>query len=264
MGADAISEFRSVCNKMSEEIIKPFTAQKEHIYVDADLIYDYRLGALLALIRSEEDFNYVWENLDAYATAPSLTVTKFFPKLGITEEDLDKVIKNPEYFNFLTAAAPPSQFMEDVESVIRVFNTLNESREVKNPVKFHINQRQIKIHPHYKRGIIETIHNIDKSIIVDFTEYPTWFDVPETFLEQQDFICVYDLKEFLTEGTTSQKLLSAVPSKLMKSNILTLLQSDKDFPKVEDFVNLKVLMEVMCDKFTFIPKTIRKEGIVNG
>ena len=260
----AVEEFRSVCDKLSMDLMKPYMAQKKNIYVDADLIYDYRLGALMALTNGEDQYNYVMDNLQGYLDGRTLDCTRYFPKLGLTEADLDRMIADPKYFIFLTAASPASNFLDDLDMIIRIFNTLNQSKEVTDPIKITINQRRIKIHDVHKAGIRSRIHSIDPTVQVDFTEFPSWYQINEKLLAAQDFICVYDMLEFLHEGTVSQKLLSAVPSKLMHADILTLFQSDKQFPTDDDFKNLKTIMECMCDKFSFISKSLRKEGIING
>ena len=261
---DAMAEFKSVCDKLSMDLMKPFTAQKKNIYVDADLIYDYKLGALMALTRNEADYKYVVNNIRGYLNGRTLDCARFFPELGVTEEDLDRMISDPKYFIFITAAAPASRFLDDIETIIKIFNTLNESKEVKEPITLTINQRKIKIHDVHKAGIIQRIQRVDPRVRVRFTEFPSWFKVNEKLLEDQDFICVYDMIEFLHEGTVSQKLISEVPSRLMKTDIVTLFQSDKALPTNDDFMNLKTIMECMCDKFSFINKTIREGGLING
>lgn len=253
---DAQAEFMSFCEKMSDEVVKPFTDQKEFIYIDSDLLYNYRLGAVMSQIRGEEDYKYVQEHIQEYLEAPTLECAKFFPKFNLTEEDLDKIIKNPEYFVFMNAAAPTTTFLKDLEMVIRIINSINRSRETKRPLKITINQRKIEIHPYYKSGLKKLIHDIDNTIVVDFVKFPSWFEVPEEFLRKQDYLFVYDMIEFLQQGSVSQKLMGEVPSALTNAAIITLLQSDSLVPTEEGFTNLKAILECMCDKFTFIPKTI--------
>lgn len=259
------NEFKQLCGKMSEEMMKPFMAQKENIYIDADLLYDYRLGAVMALIQGEEDYNYVMQHVQEYLDAPTLECAKFFPKLGLTEQKLDEVIADPKYFVFISAAAPATQLLgEDLETLIRLFNTINQSKEVTRPLHLTINQRHIKIHEVYKKAIRERIWKVDPSVVIDFTEYKTWADVPERTIECQDFLGVYDMIEFLREGTNSQKLISAVPPRLTRCNICTLLQSDHDNPTADEFHNLRLMMECMCAQFTFKPKTLLNEELRNG
>jgi len=261
---DAQAEFKAMCDSLSSELVKPFTVQKENIYIDSDLLYNYRLGALLALTRDESDYLHIIKHLHEYLEAPTLECTKFFPDLGLSEADLDKVIDDPKYFVFLNAAAPATLFVKDLETVIRIFNTTNQSRETTRPLHITINQRRVKMHIVHQKALIETIHTFDPSVVVEFTEYKSWFEVPTSVIECQDFLCVYDMVEFLKEGTNSQKILASVPPKMAKCNIATLLQSDVPNPTVEHFENLRVMLEVMCNKFSFRPKTLLNEELING
>ena len=258
---DAKQEFRSLCDQMSKEIVKPFLAQKEHIYVDADLLYDYRFGAVLALTRNEEQFNYVMQQLPQYLAARDLYVAKYFPELNLTDEKIEETIRDPKYFTFMSAAAPATDFLPNVEQIIRIFNTINESKEVTRPIVITINQRTIELHPVYRKAIKDLVAKIDPSVVVEYTSYKSWFEVPSGLIECQDFMCVYDMIEFLKEGTNSQKALAQVPSKLSRCCIVAPWQTDVENPKPEHFMNLKVMLEVMCNQFSFINRTIRqKEG----
>lgn len=258
-------EFRQLCDKMSEEMMKPFTTQKDNIYIDSDLLYDYRLGAVMALIHDEQDFNYVMSHVGEYLSAPTLECAKFFPDLKLTDQMLDDVIVDPKYYVFMNAAAPATEFMgKDFETLIRLFNTINQSKEITHPIHITINQRKIEIHNIYKKAIRERVMRVDPTIEVEFTNYKSWFDVPEATIKDQDFLCVYDMVEFLKEGTNSQRLLSKVPSDLMRCSICTLLQSDHANPSVDEFNNFRLMMECMCNRFSFKPKTLLNEGLRNG
>ena len=261
---DTKQEFVDLCDKMSKEIVQPFLRPKEHIYVDSDLLYYYRLGAMIGLTKTEQQFNYVVSHVQDYIKAPSLDCARFFPEMGLTDEMLDKFIQAERFFNFVSAAAPASDFIDNLDKIILAMNTVNTSKEVKEPLTITINQRTIPIHPVYKRGIVNRVHSIDPRVNVEFVAYKSWYEVPPTLIEKQDFICVYDLGEFLREGTNSQKLLAEVPSKLSRCYIASLLQSDKPNPTPEQFTNLKAILEVMCDKFMFVEKTILNGELING
>lgn len=262
----AQNDFKSMCDQMSKEVLKPFLAQKEHIFIDSDLLYDYRLGAVLALTSNEEQYMYVVQNLPMYLNARDKLVSKYFPDLNITDELIEQIIRDSKYFTFISAASPATAFIDNIEKVIRIFNTINESKEVSRPITLTINQRTIDIHPVYKRGLTNRIASVDPSVVVNFTSYKSWFDVPEQLVACQDFLCVYDMIEFLKEGTPSQKAISSVPSKLSRCSIVTPWQSDVEDPLPEHFRNLKVMMEVMCNQFSFINRTLCKDGelITNG
>ena len=258
---DAQKEFREMCDQMSKEIVKPFLSQKEHIYIDSDLLYDYRLGAVMAFISNEQQYDYVVKQLPVYLNAKDNSTAKYFPELQLTDEQIEKMITDPNYYSFVSAAAPATKFVDGLSQVIRIFNTINESKEVNRPITITVNQRTIDLHPVYKKALMDKIASVDPSVVVNFTSYKSWYEVPGALIEHQDLICVYDMVEFLKENTNSQKAISAVPSKLARCSIIAPWQSDVDNPTPEHFRNLKVMLEVMCMQFTFINRTLRqKEG----
>ena len=263
MNDDVQHEIKNLCDDMAKDLNQAFLKQKENIYIDSDLLYYYRLGAILGLTRDEYQFNYVVDHIKDYLEAPTLDCARFFPELELTDKKLDEFIKDPKFYQFVSAAAPASNFIDNLDKVICIMNTLNEHAEVNRPLRVTINQRMIPIHPVYKRGIINRIRDIDPKVRVEFTSYPSWYDVPETMLAKQDFICVYDLSEFLHEGTTSQKMLSVYPSKLLDCSITAPLQSDVMYPTTEHFANTKAILELMCDKFSFFTKTILNGELIN-
>ena len=260
---DIQQELKNLCDDMTRELNASFFKQKQHVYIESDLLYNYRLGAMLGLTRNERDYNYVMDHIQDYLNAPTLACAKFFPEMGMTDEQLDKFIADPKYYQFICAASPATEFIDNLDKVIRIMNTLNQHAEVTQPITITINQRTIPIHPVYKRGIQTRIHETDPRVIVEYTSYPSWYEVPETLLHKQDFICVYDLSEFVHKGSIPEKMMEIYPSKLSDCSIAALLQSDKPAPTIEHFTNMRALMELVCDKFSFFPKTILNGEVIN-
>ena len=260
------ADFEEMCTRWSTEMMRPLVKQKEFIYIDADILFDFKLGALISLMRNgEKDYKYILSKLDDYLAAPSLDCARFFPELGLTEEDLTNQMANPKYANVLAAIAPPTRFMAELGEMIRVINTINSSKESSRPLQVTINQRKLPLHKFTKDLLTENIHRADKNTKVEFVEFDSWFNVPKDLLSRQDIICVYDLKEFLAPGSVPQKLL-ADTNELAMSDILAISQSDLTGADLGlGMLNLRDVMEMFCEKFTFIRKTImRPEDIANA
>lgn len=251
------SETRQLCSKLADEVVRPLVTQKEFIYIDASFFLDFKVGALLSLIRREKiDYDYILQHLQEYLDAPTLECTKFFPKLNLTEQDLLDRMEAPEYNDVLSVITPPTKFLSEFGNIIRVLNTINQSKESSRPLKVTINQNLMTLNQYVRNNLTNAIHMIDSEIKVTFTEYRSWSEVPESVLEKQDVICVYNLRDFLREGTTSQKML-AETNKLSMTDIMAITQSDSSKEDLKlGLDNLKSVMEMMCDKFTFIHKTL--------
>lgn len=264
-------------NEVSNEVIKqdisdvtmaamrPLMQQREFMYIDLDLLYDFRLTALMAFIHGREDYDYMYQHLHEYLEAPTLEVCKFFPKLGVTESDLDDFIANPEYRMFFAALAIPTKFIKELQDIIKFVNTENESKETHRSLHITLNCRYKNLHPYIVGRVVDAIHKSDPNIKIELTEYRDWFEVPADLIKMQDMICVYDIRNFLETGTTSQKLLTEM-NELHNCSIVGLKVSDLGKEDTEiGVVNLQDVLSIMCKKFTLVDKSILSaEGIRNG
>jgi len=263
--ASVNNETLALCDKISKESMRPLVTQKEFVYVDAELLYDFRLAGLLSLIRNgASDYNYIMQHVKEYLDADTLECAKFFPELGITEADIDAVLADPEKSAIIAAIAPPTKLLHELGRCIMVLNTLNTSKETHRPIQLTINQSRVQIHNYLKKQIARVVHMDDPSVIIHFTSYPGWKTVPQEVLKNQDAIFIYDIKEFLLEGTNSQKALTT-DFGLGTVDIMALAQSDlneADTPK--GLSNMKMILSLFCTKFTFFKKTLLTKEINNG
>ena len=250
---------------LSMAAMRPFMTQREFMYVDLDLLYDMRLTALMAYIKGEEDQKYFFEHIPDYINAPTLEVCKFFPKLNVTEAMLDRILDDPEYKTVLAAMALPTNFMRELQDIIKFINTENESKETHRSLKITLNCRYKNLHPYIINRVVDLIHKSDPLVKVEVTEYRDWSEVPASLIKMQDMICVYDVRNFLSDGTTSQKLLTEM-NELSNCSIVGLKVSDLSKEDTEiGVVNLQDVISIMCKKFTLVNKTLLStEGLING
>ena len=245
--------------------MKPLMTQREFMYIDLDLLYDLRLSALLGFVKGEEDYKYIRKHVQQYLDAPTLEVCKFFPELKVKEEDLDDFINDPGYSTILAALALPTNFMRELQDIIKFINTENESKETHRSLKITLNCRYKNLHPYIINRVVDLIHKSDPLVKVEVTEYRDWSEVPASLIKMQDMICVYDVRNFLSDGTTSQKLLTEM-NELSNCSIVGLKVSDLSKEDTEiGVVNLQDVISIMCKKFTLVNKTLLStEGLING
>lgn len=249
---------------VSMAAMKPLMTQREFMYIDLDLLYDLRLSALLGFVRGQEDYDYIVQHIPEYLETPTLEVCKFFPKLGVTEEDLDNFINNPDYRAILAALALPTKFMKELQDIVKFINTENESKETHRSIKLTLNCRYKNLHPFIIHRIVDLIHKSDPGVRVEVTEYRDWFEVPAELIKTQDMICVYDVRNFLADGTVSQKLLTGM-NELSNCSIVGLKVCDLD--KEDENIgveNLQDVLSIMCKKFTLVNKSLLTMGGLNN
>ena len=269
MNNSAVSDevIQNDISSVAMEAMKPLMTQREFMYIDLDLLFDFRLSALMSFIKGPEDYNYIREHLMEYLDAPTLEVCKFFPKLGVKESDLDRFINSPvkEYKTFLAAAALPTKFLRELQDIIKFVNTENESKETHRSLKITLNNRYPDLHPYLINTVVSAIHAADPGVRVELTNYRNWAEVPESLLKLQDMICVYDVKGFLELGTSSQKLMMEM-HELANCSIVGLKVSDVGKEDTEvGLINLQDVLSIMCKKFSFVDKSLlNMEDLANG
>ena len=102
---------QSDISQVSMAAMKPLMTQREFMYIDLDLLYDFRLTALMAFIHGKEEYEYLYSHLQQYLETPTLEICKFFPKMNVKESDLDDFINNPVQ-GFLRSAGGSHQLHE--------------------------------------------------------------------------------------------------------------------------------------------------------
>lgn len=261
-------EFESMCNDAGKAIMQPYITQLENIYIDADLLYDFKLGALMAHIKNEKEYDYIVSKIPDYLQVYDLKCAEHFPEMHLTDADLERVINNPKYEKVLTCLTPRTTFMVDIERLLSIVRGINKNKETTKPVHLYINEGRHSLSVILKRQLTEYIRRLDSNVILEFTNFKSWYDVSERFIGNMDFIGVYDIVEFVKEGTPTQKLLSAVPSGFAKTSISALAQistilEEKDNAE-EVLRNTASVFSMMCDQFAFLKKSLITKDPDNG
>ena len=251
---DNRAETADLCDKISHEVMRPMLTQSEFVYIDVELIFDFMLTALLSKMPNEEKcYNYVIDHVKDYLAAPTLECAKFFPDLNLTDDQLRGVLRDPKYSAVLSAMILPTGFQQELGTIIRVLNTVNKSKETQRPLRFTINSSLMKLTPRLEKMVLSLLFSLDPSVEVKFTNFKDWSEVPEKLLVNQDLVCVYDIKDFMKEGSTFQKVLSK-SNDLSKTNILALENFDHD--STEAIFNFKAVMSMFCNDFNFFRKSL--------
>lgn len=245
---------------LSKEAVAPYVQQKEYIYIDVEMLYDFKLGAVIGLSRNKEEFDYIFKTLPEYLASSDFETAKHFPKCDLKEETLYKFLQDPVYNRLVSLTSPPTSLIEDLRDVIAGYNTVNTSKETKRPLKITINQTIIKLHQEAKDRLVDYIKSIDPHIQVRFTEY-TWDTIPKEEIITYDLMIVYDIVEFLRENTVSQHAL-AIDKSLSQTTITTYKRINTNCTDKEDqaIANFVAIMSMLCDNFIVLDKALITKG----
>lgn len=257
------SETSRLISQAADRILEPFTTQKENIYIDSDMLYDYLFGVLMLQVKSQKQYDYVMSRLQEYSTSSEKDITKVFPDLGITTEEFASCMKDETCLKYTAVLAPPTGLLMELADMIVSINTYNKSKDVKTPVKMYINQRIVPMPSQIRKKLVAYLRAADPTLQIIYTDYKTWDEVPTELIKKLDFIGVGDMIDFTRQGTNSQKLLQE-PGSLSNAIVFAHPVCDDDITDPEErkeaLANFCNVMQVMFAKFIYTTRTIHREG----
>lgn len=254
MDTDEQRSISSMMNDICKDIVAPYVRPKERIFIDIETLYDFKLGALIAL-RAEDSYDYIMSRIDEYLKAYDLEIAKHFPDLNISEEMINAFIADPYNQETLSLLAPPRAILEDLEDVIRGINTFNTSKERTEPLKITINQSTFRISDRAKDRLTDYILSIDPLIDIEYTEY-TWQDIPKDVLTSFDVMIIYDIASFVS--MESKQVIEAIQDGMLgHMSIATFMQvTNHNCDRDEGIANFAATMEVFCNSFLVLDKEL--------
>lgn len=96
--------------KEFEDMMRPI----QKVYIDIEFLQDFRLGALIKLIKTDVEYQYIREKIPLYSFSHGESVTKYFPDLGFKEEQIDEYLKDESHWEELAMDSP---FYENVKAI---------------------------------------------------------------------------------------------------------------------------------------------------
>lgn len=182
----------------------------KNIYVDLSMMVDYKLGALLLLYNDEKDYNYIVKQVKEvynYSLDPSILTS--FPKLAVTEENINEVLTSSYYNRILSSNSPSTNIREFIIGFIMQVSINNNKfyNDSKGVLNVYLNSPYFKLHQEAKEGIVEELKNT--RIKIFFIEDPTYTHpiiIDSEYLFFNDLLVfnksplikkMFDVKEFM-------------------------------------------------------------------
>lgn len=130
-----------ITNKYSaderDDFIKAYrseaTRQISSIYIELPYLLDVYLGGLLWMTKDDpKAYQYILNRLSDYNNRIQVEHAPYFSELGITEEQLLELLKDPEQAEFRMMTAPPTTMWKDLREIHQGIVTENKMRESLN------------------------------------------------------------------------------------------------------------------------------------
>lgn len=187
-----------------ESVNKPF----RKVYVDMEMLFDYRLTAYLSLLKNEEEYEYMKTCLPAYKLFKGRELKTVFPQLPYTTSDALELMRDKEFQYYLSM----KPLITTISNVLPIQLTVMTDTNYKNPtydkkpIEVYLVNQLFPISLEAQRNIVLSLTSIIDNISIKFVHGFIPLENPE-ILSGSDLCLIYDIKEFLIEESTTTKAL---------------------------------------------------------
>lgn len=179
------------------------------INIDYACVQDYRLGALISMIKTEEEYDYLLTQLKRYEQSVDRKVAKYFPKLGISEAQINQVLQYPEGWANAVNVAPMTELFVQLMNIVTAVLNHNTTRIMTNPLEIVFRLPPGKTLDKMKMAVlINACNKIDsnQSVRVIFKSF-TFGELPDEYLDCVQIWILDDLEEFVNNPNISDPYL---------------------------------------------------------
>lgn len=144
-----------------DEIMEETFGPIKNVYIDLRYMQDFYLGAILALCKSKDEIQYVIDNIDYYNNRYIEDVVEtVFPKLHLTETEVQEYIHDPKNHSFLFRTAPVTDFcrmLKDINVDIETQNIAASSNDTNVVCIYNINTYPLTLSYRDKKQLKEKL-----------------------------------------------------------------------------------------------------------
>lgn len=117
------------------------------IYIDMDFLQDYKLGALMNMITTDVEYEYIKSQIDAYNTSDTENITDSFPALGFTEEQVEEFVHDPKNTELLAIESPFYTSMQEFVDFMVMTLQSNQLKKYTDPLDIFVGCKSIQFPP---------------------------------------------------------------------------------------------------------------------
>lgn len=256
-------------DKLSEEYFQNMNSPIDKIYVDMELLQDFKLGALLNTVTVREEIEYIEACLPLYNTKFNNRTAEYFPVLKKTDDELLKFVKEKPVRTALLA--PWTRIYDNLNRILKhlYLHFTHMSNQAKS-ITVVINCADMKYPIRMFDMWATEMKMLHPFIDIKLVGYPR-YEAPLDFYSEFDMFFIYDHEKFFnTDGLANaiapmqNKIFKTVYSPPYINDSLNLDPSE--YPKA--LASSKALMNLIVD-FFYMPTGIKLhkqtvEKIYNG
>ena len=220
------------------------------IYVDMEMLQDFRLGALLSTLTVKEEMAYILSQLEQYNNRFDLNTAKHFPVLHKTDEELDEIIKKESLK--IAFISPWTRIYDNFHAVLAFLGINNKHvNDKKELLQVVINCADMEYPIQLFDRLVRSLQQFHGKISFKLSHYPR-YQGPLDFYLQFDMFFMYDHEAFLNR----EEMLDKFTTKdCFMSKIIYTLPLINESLKIDESERVKALasthsiLNLYCDFF---------------
>ncbi len=249
-----------VLDKLSQDYFKAIFRPVNTVYIDLETMQDFRLGALMQLITTKVEFEYIHAKMEDYNGRFDDKTMTYFPALkDITDEAIDAFIADTTNHRVLSRLSPMALFYDLVPELLAQLNMINQRCEGNNKdVSITIGTGSVIYDQLAKRNLISTFLRFDPTLTVEVLNRPLP-KMEEELIGTFDMYAIYDIKSMLYDPRMMKVVgeeLGLIDAKVLGYPLLE--EELQENETAEDLlVNTKTMLNVYCN-FEYLERGVQE------
>lgn len=190
--------------KGQDKIFKELEKTIDSIYVDIEFLQDFRLGALLQLIQTQKEYDYIYSRITDYSSSLDDDTMKHFPELKITEAQIDEYIKNPENWFQLALESPFYINLTEFFNLLSLISQQNMIKKKTNNVEIFVGASMLRYPDMAKISFVKLFEKSFDNLTFHFLP-ASLYEFQERTIDSYDIYLVRSPSKFLNHKDLVKK-----------------------------------------------------------
>lgn len=199
----------AISPSLYDEVNNSFFKEVKEVYVDLRIIQDIYLGVLLKKCLENQDescYNHIRDQIPIYNRRVHDDYSNTFPKLEMTNSDIDQALNNPDNTRWLLNCSPLTNMFIELREWAIATKLHNNRNKFYNPIIWNINVHPFRLDKELIQLIKKRIQLIDPTAVVGVISKPI-DQLSRYTLKKFQFLFIYDLISFLSKNEKMSKLI---------------------------------------------------------
>lgn len=259
---DSYNPFKDIQGKVFDMEHHPIS----NIYVDMELLQDLRFGTLLSMLTVKDEITYIYSKLKNYNERVDNEISKYFPILNISEEDILKTMADPKEILKICTIAPFTMAYDIFISFLIAIVRHNKIVSNVNHVTLNINIGDINYPMELLNKFRDNLIRLIPSLRIAISKTKRYDVNVQEFITNDAFF-LFEMHKLLSEKSQTAIAFIQNGSFFGKQVFAPIYIDSTLHKKVEDYQNILVSTEyglnIYCE-FKYIPMSLVLEENYNG